>query len=174
MSDKFKIHPGIGHAHPHYAGNVAGQTDQTHVKADLGKPPLPKRAFTEALEIHSGMNAKAKDGTHFAGLSGQDLSRYDADPAGLDTVSAIEGPPRGKRLSPVQPSFGMRSRVNDASASAEPGAAHAAAMLNAADFTKGMTDLSKRVLTEAANARGSDVFDRLVLGSKLPQSTTEE
>jgi hypothetical protein len=50
MSDKLKTHPGIGHAHPlaEAATNIAGQIDHTNVKVNLGKPPLPKKAFTTA------------------------------------------------------------------------------------------------------------------------------
>ena len=170
MSDK-KTHPGIGHAHPHAeaAKNIAGQIDLTHVKADLGVAPKPKRAFTESPEIHSGMNAKSRrTGTHFGGLSGQDLSRFDAN--GPDPLS---GPPRGKRLTPVQPVPGQRSRVNDALASAEPGAAHRAAMLGRDDFTKGLNDTAKAVLDEAGNA--SAVDDRRALGiGTLPQTTVED
>jgi hypothetical protein len=170
-----RTHPGVGVAHPHAeaAKNVAGQIDHTNVKLALGKPPLPKKAFTDTPEIHSAMMGKARsDGTHFAGLSGQDLSRYDADPSGLDTVSVVEGPPRGKALSPVQPSFGQRDRTNDALSSGVPGAAHKAAMLSRDEFTKGMVEISKDVLDQAANARGSDAFDRARFG-KLPDSTTE-
>ncbi len=172
MSDKIKS-IGIGYAHPHAeaAKNVAGQIDHTNVNINLGKPPLPKRAFAgPAPEVHSGMNAKSrKDGTHFAGLSGQDLSKYDADPGN----GPLAGPPRGKRLTPVQPVPGQRSRINDALASAEPGAAHKAAMVNRDAFTKGMADMSKAVLDEAGNA--ADLQTRYALGiGKLPDAATEE
>jgi hypothetical protein len=173
MSEKLKS-IGIGYAHPHAeaAKNIAGQVDHTNVKVDLGRPPLPKRAFTTAPpEIHSGMNAKSKSGVHFAGLSGQDLSRYDANP-GNDPLA---GAPRGKRLTPVQRSPGMRSRVSDALASAEPGAAHDRAMLNKNALTKGLQDTSKAVLDEAGNA--SDFATRWALGigkCKLPDTTEED
>jgi len=163
---------GTGYAHPHAeaATNVAGQIDHTNVKVNLGKPPLPKRAFTTAPEIHGGMNAKSRaDGTHFTGLSGQDLSRYDSNP-GDDPLA---GPPCGKRLTPVRPSPGMRSRVNDVLASDTPGAAHKAAMLNRDAFTKGMTDLSKAVLDQAGDA--GDFQDRRALGiGTLPGAVSEE
>jgi hypothetical protein len=163
-------HPGIGYAHPHSVPNKAGEVDQTHVHADLGKAPLPKRAFTEAgrPEVHSGMMAKSETGTHFAGLSGQDLSRYDAE--GPDPFSA---PPRGKKLAPLAPHPSMRDRFNDALSSGSPGAAHSRAMQSRDQFTKGQVDMADRVLTEAANAKGSDIFDKLALG-KLPATTTEE
>lgn len=171
MSDK-RTHPGVGYAHPHAeaAKNVAGQIDHTHVKADLGTAPKPKRAFTTAPQVHSGMMAKSrKDGTHFAGLSGQDLSRYDANP-GDDPLS---GAPRGKVVTPVQPHSSMRSRTNDALASGTPGAAHAAHQANKDAFIKGMQDMSKGVLGEASQARGSGVFDRARFGA-LPQQVDEE
>ncbi len=152
-----RTHPGIGHAHPQAAAQVAGKIVDTQVHADLGVAPKQKKAFTGAPQIHSGMMAKARsDGTHFAGLSGQDLSRYDADPSGLDTVAAIEGPPRGKRLSPVSPSFGQRDRTNDPVGGGVVvdgrNPAHDKAMLNRAAFTKGMTDISKDVMAQASNA----------------------
>ncbi len=147
-----KTHPGIGHAHPHYVGNVAGQSDQTNVHSDLGKPPLPKRAFTEVPEIHSGMNAKSrKDGTHFAGLSGQDLCRYDAN--GPDPLS---GPPHGKRLTPVMASPGMKDQ-------------------SAAPFANDVSRAAaaKAILDEAGTA--ADLQTRWALGiGKLPDQTTED
>jgi hypothetical protein len=176
-----RTHPGVGHAHPQAVAasklNTSGRVDHTNVKADLSKPPLPKRAFTETPQLHSGFNAKSrKDGTHFCALSGQDLSRYDADPSGLDTVSVVEGPPRGKRLSPVQPSFGQRDRTDDPVGGGVVvdgrNPAHEKAMLNRDEFTKGMVDISKDVLNQAANAQGSDAWDRMRFG-KLPDSTTE-
>jgi hypothetical protein len=163
-------HPGVGYAHPHAvaAKNIAGQIDQTNVHADLGKPPLPKRAFTETPEIHSGMMGKSKTGTHFAGLSGQDLSRYDAD--GPDPLSA---PPRGKKLAPLAPHPSMRDRFDDALSSGSPGAAHSKAMQSRDQFTKGQVDMADKVLSEAASAKGSDIFDKLALG-KLPAAVSEK
>jgi hypothetical protein len=172
MSDKLKIHPGGVGVHPHYVGNVAGQTDQTNVHADLGKAPRTKRAFTEPLEIHNGSNAKSRSGTHFAGLSGQDLSRYDAD--GPDPLA---GPAQGKRLAPVQPSPGMRSRTNDPVGGGVcvdgRNPAHDAAMLGRNDFTKGMQNLSKRVLDEAADAADRQTRSALGIGT-LPGAVTED
>ncbi len=168
-----KTHPGVGFPHPHAqaAKNIAGQIDHTHVRADLGKKPLPKRAFAgPAPEIHSGMMAKAKDGTHFAGLSGQDLGRYDAN--GPDPLS---GAPRGKVLTPVAPSFGQRSRVDDALASAEPGAAHDRAMLNKNAFTKGMQKMSEVVLDEAISVSGPDHPTNMARAfGKLPDAVEED
>jgi hypothetical protein len=163
--------------HPQAAAQVAGKIVDTQVHADLGVAPKQKKAFTGASQIHSGMMAKSrKDGTHFAGLSGQDLSRYDADPSGLDTKSAIEGPPRGKVLSPVQPSFGQRDRSNDPVGGGVVvdgrNPAHEKAMANKDQFTKGMVDISKDVLNQAANAQGSDLHDRMRFG-KLPDAVGE-
>lgn len=169
MTDK-RTHPGVGVAHPHAiaAANMAGKSAHRHVKADLDVAPKPKRAFTSAPEIHSGMIGKSrKDGTHFAGLSGQDLSKYDAN--GPDPLSS---PPRGKVSTPVQPVPGQRSRVNDPLHGGAPGQAHAAHQANADAFTKGLRNMSRDVLDEASGARGSDVFDRMRY-RPLPDSTTE-
>lgn len=158
MSDKLKIHPGIGFGHPDAvaARNLAGSrgvplAGHSTEKAALGKAPLHKRAFTETPEIHSGMNAKSRsDGTHFAGLSGQDLSRYDAD-----GPNPLSGPPRGKRLSPVAISPGMRSRTNED----QP-------LIPAAD-------LAKAVMDEAADNSAPD--DRRALGiGTLADHVTED
>ena len=174
-----RTHPGVGVVHPHAAAQVAGKIVDTQVHADLGVAPKPKKAFTTAgaPQIHSGMMGKARsDGTHFAGLSGQDLSRYDADPSGLDTKSAVEGPPRGKRLSPVSPSFGQRDRTNDPVGGGVVvdgrNPAHDKAMLNRAAFTKGMTDISKDVMAQGA-AGSADPMTKLIHGA-LPDSTTED
>ncbi len=169
-----RTHPGVGVVHPQAAAQVAGKIADKKVHADLGVAPKQKKALTTAPELHSGMMGKARsDGTHFAGVGGQDLSRYDADPSGLDTKSAIEGPPRGKALSPVQPSFGQRDRSNDPVGGGVVvdgrNPAHDKAMLNRGQFTKGMTDLSKDVLNEASNAQGSDLHDRMRFG-KLPDA----
>ena len=120
--------------------------------ADLGKTARVKRAFTAPPEIHSGSNAKSRSGTHFNGLSGQDLSRYDAD--GPDPMA---GPTQGKRLTPVQPSPGMRSRTNDPVGGGVcvdgRNPAHDAAMLGRNDFTKGMQEISKQVLERGGRRR---------------------
>ena len=135
-----RTHPGVGVAHPHavMATNQAGLIDHKHVKVDLGVAPKAKRAFTTAPEIHSGMNAKSrKDGTHFAGLSGQDLSRYDAN--GPDPLS---GAPRGKTLAPVQPVPGQRSRTNEGVESHADKCRHGADMLAGA-VKSGSTELKR-------------------------------
>jgi hypothetical protein len=128
---------------------------------------LPKKAFKE-VEIHSGMVRQSRrDGTYFGGLSGQDLSRYDA--AGPDPLS---GAPRGKRLTEVTPVPGQRSTLNDSFPSAEPGAAH-----KRADEIKDVTaqfsrDLAEKILDEAGDHSAPD--DRRALGiGTLPQQTEE-
>jgi hypothetical protein len=144
---------GIGHAHPRAveATNAAGMVDHANVNLALGKPPLPKKAFTSAPEIHSGMNAKSRrDGTHFAGLSGQDLSRYDAN--GPDPLS---GAPQGKRLTPVMASPGMKDQ--SATAFADEISRAAAA---------------KKILDEAADNSAPD--DRRALGIGTLPGLVEE
>lgn len=115
-----RTHPGVGVAHPHAvaATNQAGLIDHKNVKVDLGKAPKAKTAFTSAPEIHSGMMGKARsDGKHFAGLSGQDLSHYDADPGSALTGGDVMGHnlPQGKAFigKPVEPVKGQRSRTNE-------------------------------------------------------------
>lgn len=164
-----KTHPGIGHAHPSAAPNAAGMVDHTTVHADLGKAPLPKRAFTTSPEIHNGMMGKSRsDETHFAGVGGQDLSRYDSNP-GDDPLSAL---PRGKRLTAVQPVPGQRFRINDPLAGGEPGEAHATAMLNADQLLRDSQQLAEKVLFEARQNSAAD--DRMALTGRLPDAVTEE
>lgn len=173
MSDK-RTHPGLGHAHPATvaATNQAGKIDHLNTKANLNKPPLPKRAFQEAHapEIHSGMLGKSRrTGQHFAGVSGTDLSRFDANP-GDDPTAAL---PRGKVLTPVQPVPGQRSRANDPLHGGAPGEAHAAHQRNADQFTRGLRDLSTGILDDAGNH--SAVDDRRALGiGDLPQQVRED
>jgi hypothetical protein len=98
-------------SHRHAVPKVNGVRDVTSVTATLGKAPLPKRAHLESPPIHNGMNAKSRrDGTHFSGLSGQDLSRYDANPGDDPLVGA----PRGKDLKPVALTPGMKSQTSPA------------------------------------------------------------
>jgi len=128
-----RAHPGVGVVHPHAvaATNQAGLIDHKRVKADLGVAPKAKRAFTTAPEIPSGMMGKARsDGTHFAGVSGQDLSRYDAD--GPDPLS---GAPRGKTLGTVRPVPGQRSRTNEGVESHADKCQHGADMLAGAVYS---------------------------------------
>lgn len=147
-------HPQAMGAHPHSieASNVAGgMEDHTNVKADLGKAPKLKRAFMTVPPIAAGMTAKSRsDGTHFHNIGGQDLSRYDADPGN----DPLRGPARGKRMTPVQPVPGQRSRT-------EPMA--------------DLKSLGSAVLAEAFAASAPD--DRMAHGygfGALPGATSED
>lgn len=153
-------------SHPHALPKVtSGMQDQTNVKADLGVRPKVKHAHLIAAPIHDGMMAKSrKDGTHFSGLSGQDLSRYDAN--GPDPLA---GPPRGKRLTPVQINPGSRSRNADSLASEEAGVAHARA--KASDQSALHAALGKAIISEAL--AHSSVDDRRYGIGALPPATEE-
>jgi hypothetical protein len=90
-------------SHPHSVPKASGMEEVTGVKATLGKPPKMKRAYTDPVPMHNGSNAKSRrTGEHFHGLSGQDLSRYDANP-GDDPLA---GAPRGKKLAPPRAAWG--------------------------------------------------------------------
>lgn len=151
-------------AHPHALPNAAGMVDHTRVPMTLGKQPLPKNAWTPP-PIHSGMMAKSrKDGTHFSGVSGPDIARYDAD--GPDPLA---GPPQGKRTARAEINPGCRDRSGDSLASEDAGVA--AARAKAKGF-EAMQALGRAILNEAA--AGSAPDDRRALGiGTLPGSTTE-
>ncbi len=143
-------------SHPHAVPNAAGMVDHTNVSATLGKQPLPKHAHLHSPPIHSGMMARSKSGTHFSGLSGQDLSRYDAD--GPDPLA---GPPQGKRTARAEINPGCRDRSGDSLASEDAGVAHARAT---AKGTEHIHALGKAIMDEAA--RGShETQDGLRIGT---------
>lgn len=103
-----KDHPAAMPSHPHAVPNRAGTVDHANAHADLGVAPKPKRALTTSPPITGGMQAKSRrDGQYFHGLSGQDLSRYDAD--GPDPLS---GAPVAKRLTEPAITPTMRSRTS--------------------------------------------------------------
>jgi hypothetical protein len=85
----------------------------------IGKAPKPKGY---AIYLHSG-------------TPGQN---YDSNPAN----PLNSGPPIGKRLAPVMPSTGMRSRTNEGT------------------LKPSLADESTRILNDASGARGSDFHDR--------------
>lgn len=89
----------------------------------LGKAPKPKGY---PIHIHSG-------------TPGQN---YDSNPAN----PLNSGPPRGKVLTPVQPSPGMRSRTNEGA------------------VKPSLAEDSACILNEASNAKGSDFHDRARFG----------
>lgn len=103
-----KDHPAAMPSHRNAVPNHAGMTDHTNTHANLGVQPKPKRALTTSPPIAGGMQAKSRrTGEHFHGLSGQDLSRYDAN--GPDPMAP--GAPR-KRLTEPGITPTMRSRTS--------------------------------------------------------------
>lgn len=104
------------------------------------KPAAPKRLTPVA--VHNGQTTRSRDGgLHLGGHA----ASYDANPA--NPLNA--GPPRGKRLSPVQASPGMKSRSAFAGVS--------------------LADLSRHVFDTAQG----DAGDRAALGiGSLPSSTS--
>jgi hypothetical protein len=156
---------GVGYAHRNYLPKTSGPQDTINVHADLGVAPKVKKAFTERPEIHSGMMAKSKrTGEHFAGLGGQDLSRFDGDP-GMD---ALGGAPRGKVLTPPTPAFGQRSRQTESAFPVLPPGVN-----NKLHRGAGVDhQLARRIFGEAT----SSADDRLALAhygiGKLPDETT--
>jgi len=82
----------------------SGMKDVTSVHVDLGKPPLPKRAHTQNVPIHSGMVTKSR-ATGQWHWGADSMGRYDADPA-----SPLGSPPIQKRLTPPMIKPGMKSQ----------------------------------------------------------------
>ena len=112
----------------------------------LNKPPKVK-GYT--VHPHDGMRStnphtgKSEWGGHGAS--------YDANPA--NPLKA--GPPRGKVLSPVQPSPTMRSRTNED------------------QLKPSVADELARILNEANSARGMDYSDRVRFRT-LPETVEED
>ena len=102
----------------------------------LNKAPKPKGYVVHIKDSMRSTNPNT--GTSEWGGYG---ASYDANPA--NPLNA--GPPRGKVLSPVQPSPTMRSRTNED------------------QLKPSLADESARILNEASNAKGSDRGDRCVL-----------
>lgn len=146
--------------HPNHPAHLAvGQTEQQHVRADLGKAPKPKRAFTlgGAPPIHAGMLVQTKSGgqaygaDHSSAVDALSGLRVPADSSGRGATVAHPltkiAPP--KNLKPVQPVPGMRSRSNDSLSSGDPGAAHNRAHADRAALHAARQDLGRRVIEAA-------------------------
>jgi hypothetical protein len=143
------------------ARGMEAQQNPAHALGKLGKP----KGYD--VHIHDGMRSVNRNtGTHEWGGVG---ASFDANPAN----PLNSGPARGKRLTPVQPVPGQRSRANDPLASGEPGQAHADAMLNRDQLLRDSQQVSAKVLAEAGDNSAPD--DRRALGiGTLPEATTEE
>jgi hypothetical protein len=140
-------------SHPASVGNVAGAAGRAAVPADLGKAPIPKRAHTDSVPIHSGMKTQTRSGGEAFGADHS--SAIDAL-TGTTVVPGRDGtapnhpltkPPVAKPGYGVpRPVFGQRSRVNDGPVD-DVGQAHARAQAN--DYHKEMAELSRRIFDEA-------------------------
>ncbi len=144
-------------SHPASVGNVAGQTDQTHVKATLGKTPPSKRAFSTSVPIHSGMKTQTRSGGE---AFGQDHgSAIDALPGvsvvpGKGTNAAANAhplvkPPVAKNYGPVDVYPGMRSRVNDSAEGQQADVLRAQGKNNRNTYRDETAELSRRIFEEA-------------------------
>ncbi len=111
------------------------------------------------------MNAKSRStGQHFAGLSGQDLCRFDANP-GDDPLA---GAPRPKTFAPAAPVEGQRSRINDTLHGGQPGENDAKHRGTGVNHT-----LGKAIFAEAM--RHADGNTKQAYGvSTLPSAVTED
>ena len=127
-------------SHPHSVANVAGQTDHTNVHAAMGKPPKPKRAFTDQVPLHTSAERQTAQGVALGGdhssaldaMSGAMVPAKDGSTAApLGQGFANAGGVVKNHNRPVETSFGMRSRTNfDADGPEGVGAAHARAQQN--------------------------------------------
>jgi hypothetical protein len=136
------IHP--AHVQHHVPGIARGMEAQQHTKATLGKPGKPK-GYPVMLNGHFNAN--------------------DADPA-----SPLDGPPRGKRLSPPTINPGCRDRSGDSLASEMAGTAHK----RSKELPDTLRDLGRAILDEALNYSAAD--DRAALANNfgtLPAAVKE-
>jgi hypothetical protein len=144
-------------SHDNSVPNVArGMEHQTRTGPTLGKPPKPKRVAYEAIPIAAGALSVNRSTGEFH-FGGQEASRrFDADPA-----SPLDGPPRGKRLSPPAINPGCRDRSGDALSSEAPGIAHA----RTKRLPDTLADLGRAILDEALHYSAAD--DRAALANNF-------
>jgi len=130
----------------HHSPNAARVGDN-HQHSDLARKGAPKNLAD--VRIHSGMvtRSRATGNYHFGG---DDLSRFDADPA-----SPLKAPPSPKRLSAPQPVPGHRSRTNGGMSPDE------------------FRDLGRRVLAEATCSPDERMALPHYFGA-LPDSTVDD
>jgi hypothetical protein len=151
-------------SHPHSVANAAGLTDQTHVKADLGRAPKIKRAFTDQIPIHGGMEGQSSQGATFGGdhKSALDaLTGLAVVPDKSGKVAAehpLSKPPVAKGYKVPEFSPGMRSRTtfDPPFGGGEPGEHHNRAQRHKDVFRADHLDLGRRVIDEALAVAGSD------------------
>jgi hypothetical protein len=151
-------------SHPDAIPKIAsGMRDVTNVHAAMGKAPQPKHAHLMSPPVHGGMIATSRRTGQSVMGSGQDLSMFDGDPG-----NPLGGAPRGKRLTPPQPSFGQRSRRNDALAGAGAGVDDARNRGRGVDV-----DLARRIMGEALTSSNDHAQREYGIGVGLPQGTDE-
>jgi hypothetical protein len=103
--------------------------------------------------VNNAMTTKSRrTGEHFVGVGGDGISAYDADPG----TNPLGGAPRGKVLTPVAISPGMKSQSSQGP------------LTNDEHFA-----LGKKVLDEAGDASSANDRQALGLGT-LPATTTED
>jgi len=125
----------------HHDANDARAHDALHGDTSIARAGAPKKLTP--VSVHNGQTTRSRDGGLYLG---GDAAGYNSNPA--NPLNA--GPPRGKRLTPVMASPGMKSQ------SAFKGAS--------------LADLSRRIFDTAH----ADSGDRATLGiGSLPSSTTE-
>ena len=148
-------------SHPHSVANVAGQTDHTNTHAAMGKPPKPKRAFTDQVPLHTAAERQSSQGVALGGdhssaldaMSGAYVPAKDgSNPNALPLTKIASGKPG---MGPVEIYPGMRSRTtfDPAFCGGEPGESHARAQKNKDAFASAHAELGWRVLDEALRSR---------------------
>ena len=159
--------PGAPVAHPNSIASVPIATGMKEVEQvqGLGKAPKVKISRFCAVPVHDGMTTTSRV-TGKRHYGGADLSRYDADPA-----SPLNREAGAKRLTPVRPVPGQRSRITDLAAGGAPGENHVRGRRD----PRAMAFLGAAVLSEALNRSAPDDRQALSYGiaASLPQSVDE-
>jgi hypothetical protein len=141
--------PGESSLDVHHDPNVArvhdGMKDQT--RTNIARDGKAKALHP--VSVHNAMATRSRDSGQ-SHLGGDALSRADANPG----TNPLGGAPRGKRLTPPQPSPGMRSRTSNANMAT-------------------MQDLGRAILAEAFAVAGPDHPANMGVGA-LPDSTSEK
>lgn len=122
------------HGVHHTPALARNQEAQQHTTATLGKAP---KAKGYAVPLHNGMTQQQRKMT---GMGHPVAGAPDAASA-----NPLDPTVPGKRLSPVQPVPGQRSRLTDTLHSGAPGENHARGKANAAD----LQSLGAAVMAEA-------------------------
>lgn len=156
----------VSHPHSDAARNMAGAIEQTHVKADLGKAPKVKRAFTDQIPVHTSAERMTSSGVAFGADHSSALDALtgafvpakgdlNANPHALPLTKIAPGKPG---MGPVAIKPGMRSRTtfDPVLGGGEPGESHARAQRHKDAFASAHAELGRRVVEEALAVAGSD------------------